>query len=91
MTEIIGVRFKRVGKIYYFAPQGAVLQEGGHVIVETARGVECGTVAIPNRMVEDDKIVGTLKPILRVATPEDMGIVEQNELKAKKGCTDLCG
>lgn len=84
MTEIIGVRFKRVGKIYYFAPQGAILQEGGHVIVETARGVECGTVAIPNRMVENDKIVGTLKPILRVATPEDMGIVEQNELKAKK-------
>ncbi len=84
MTEIIGVRFKSVGKIYYFAPEGEVLHEGSRVIVETARGIECGSVAIPNRMVEDEKIVGTLKPILRVATPDDLMIVEQNAIKEKK-------
>ncbi len=84
MTEIIGVRFKSVGKIYYFAPEGEVLSEGSKVIVETARGIECGSVAIPNRMVEDDKIVGTLKPILRVATPDDLLTVEQNAIKEKK-------
>ncbi len=84
MVEIIGVRFKRVGKIYYFAPEGAKVSENDKVIVETSRGIECGSVAIENRMVDDEKIVGTLKPILRIATPDDILTVEQNEQKAKK-------
>lgn len=84
MTEIIGVRFKRVGKIYYFSPEGQRLSENDRVIVETARGVECGMVAIPNREVEDEKIVGTLKPIIRVATPDDILTVEQNAAREKK-------
>ncbi|MBP1581810.1 MAG: hypothetical protein J6A26_05385 [Oscillospiraceae bacterium] len=57
MTEVIGVRFKKVGKIYYFDPNGMQLPLGEKVIVETARGVECGEVAIENRMVDDDFVV----------------------------------
>ena len=53
MTEIIGVRFKDVGKIYYFSPSGSKIECGNHVIVETARGIECGEVVIANRKVDD--------------------------------------
>ena len=68
MTEIIGVRFKDVGKIYYFSPAGNKIECGSHVIVETARGVECGEVVIANRKVEDSKVVQPLKSIIRIAT-----------------------
>ena len=61
MTEIIGVRFKDVGKIYYFSPNKNTVKCGNHVIVETARGVECGEVVIANREIEDDKVVQPLK------------------------------
>ena len=61
MAEIIGVRFKEVGKIYYFDPNGGSYREGEAVIVETARGTECGTVAIPNREVEQSRVVKPLK------------------------------
>lgn len=81
MTEVVGVRFKSVGKIYYFDPHGLKLEENQHVIVETARGVECGCVAIPNRAVKDESIVKPLKPLLRVATPEDMKKVEDNKAR----------
>ena len=53
MTEIIGIRFKEIGKVYYFAPGNIKVAQGDRVIVETARGVECGEVVIPNRMVDD--------------------------------------
>ncbi|MGN1105396.1 MAG: stage 0 sporulation family protein, partial [Huintestinicola sp.] len=81
MTEIIGVRFKESGKMYYFSPNGAKLETGDKVIVETARGVECGNVVMGCRMVEDDKIVSPLKPIIRPATERDLKIVEQNKAK----------
>ncbi len=81
MTEIIGVRFKKTGKIYYFSPAGIQAEEGALVIVETARGVECGEVVMPNRNVEDEKITAPLKDIIRLVTKQDMKILEQNRIK----------
>ena len=81
MTEIIGVRFKSAGKVYYFSPVGQKLDEGSLVIVETARGVECGEVAMSNRMVEDEKITAPLKSIIRKANEQDLKILEQNKAK----------
>lgn len=83
MTEIIGVRFKSVGKIYYFSPNGLNIDVGQHVIVETARGVECGEVVMGNRMVEDSEIMPPLKSVMRIATAEDMKVVEENKKKEK--------
>jgi len=83
MTEIIGVRFKSVGKIYYFAPDKLKIEAGQYVIVETARGVECGEVVIPNRLIEDAEIMPPLKAVMRIATKEDSIIVEQNRKKEK--------
>lgn len=84
MTEVVGIRFKEVGKIYCFDPIGIKLSEGQRVIVETARGVECGTVATANRMAEDDEIVAPLKPIIRIATDKDLKKLEENKEKEKK-------
>lgn len=84
MTEVVGIRFKEVGKIYCFDPIGIKLSEGQRVIVETARGVECGTVATANRMIEDDEIVAPLKPIIRIATDKDLKKLEENKEKEKK-------
>ena len=81
MTEIIGVRFKSAGKVYYFSPDKIRAETGDMVIVETARGVECGEVVMPNRQVEDEKITVPLKSIIRKATPADMKIIEQNKAK----------
>ena len=83
MTEVIGVRFKDVGKIYYFSPKNQKIAVGEKVIVETARGIECGNVVIANFMAEDEEIVHPLKEIYRVATKEDMETLEKN--LAKKG------
>ena len=79
MTEVIGVRFKKVGKVYYFDPKGIAVQKEMPVIVETARGLEYGEVTLPNTQLEDDKIVQPLKPLIRIATPADTKIAEQNE------------
>ena len=84
MAEIIGVRFKTVGKVYYFDPNGLELKTGEKVIVETARGVECGEVALSNREVDDSELVSPLKPIIRTATQEDLAIVAQNRKKEKE-------
>lgn len=84
MSEVIGVRFKEVGKIYYFNPNNEKFDEYDRVIVETARGIECGLVAMPNREIDDEKIVHPLKPVIRRATPEDLKIVEQNKEKEKR-------
>lgn len=81
MIEIIGVRFKSVGKIYYFAPEGVKVSQGDMVIVETARGVECGEVVIENKEIEDSEISSPLKPVIRKATAEDMKVVEKNKEK----------
>ncbi len=84
MTEIIGVRFKDVGKVYYFSPAGEKLKTGDRVIVETARGIECGEVVIANRAVEDEKVVQPLKAIIRTATADDLETLEKNRLKEQE-------
>ncbi|MCD8007070.1 MAG: stage 0 sporulation family protein [Oscillospiraceae bacterium] len=89
MTEIIGVRFKSVGKVYYFSPDGAEIPVGTKVIVETARGVECGNVVLANKMVEDSEIVPPLKTIIRVATEDDFKQIERNRIK-EADAADIC-
>ena len=84
MTTIIGVRFRNAGKIYFFDPLNYEIGKEDHVIVETARGVEYGHVVIGKREVEDDKVIQPLKPVIRVATPEDDKIVAQNKKKEKE-------
>ncbi len=84
MTEIIGIRFKEVGKVYYFSPGNKKVAAGAKVIVETARGVECGEVVIPNRMVDDSAVVQPLKTIMRVATKEDEKILLENAAKEEE-------
>lgn len=78
MATIVGVRFKPVGKIYYFSPQGEELKAGDGVIVETARGVEYGKVVIEPKEMDDEKIVQPLKPIIRKATAEDEAQLKRN-------------
>ena len=80
MTKVIGVRFRRAGKIYFFAPAGLDIQQDQHVIVETARGVEYGEVVLGIREVEDDKVVQPLKAVIRIATTED----DEKELKNRE-------
>ena len=84
MAEVVGVRFKNTGKVYYFDPQGQRLQKGDMAIVETARGTECGEVALENRQVEDESIVQPLRKVVRPATPEDLKKVAENHIKEKK-------
>jgi cell fate regulator YaaT (PSP1 superfamily) len=84
MTEIIGVRFKNTGKTYYFSPGGERLAIGEKVIVETARGVECGSVVIANREIEDSRIVAPLKSIIRRAGEKDLAQLEENARKEKE-------
>ena len=84
MTEVIGVRFKRVGKVYYFNPDKLNIPTGAHVIVETARGVEMGEVVLANHMVEDGAVVQPLKKVIRVATDKDMATVERHKKKEKE-------
>lgn len=78
MIEVIGVKFKSGGKMYYFAPGDLNPAEGSYVVVETARGPECGEVAARRHAVPDDSITAPLKPILRLATEDDMAILEKN-------------
>ena len=84
MTRIVGIRFQKAGKIYYFDPLDYDLEVPMHVIVETARGVEMGTVLIAPKEVEDDSVVQPLKPVLRIATDEDERIVEENKEREKE-------
>lgn len=81
---VVGVRFKKAGKIYYFDPETTEYSYGQHVIVETSRGMEFGTVVIPNRDVNDDDIIPPLKPVTRLATDEDMEKNRQNKEKEKE-------
>ncbi len=84
MAEIIGIRFKDVGKVYYFDPMGQIMNIDDKVIVETARGIECGSVAIPNKEISDDKIVHPLKQIIRKATDDDIRRIAENQKKEKR-------
>ena len=71
MVKVIGVRFRQAGKVYFFDPADMTIERGQHVIVETARGIEYGLVVLGNREVEEEKVFLPLKPVIRVATPED--------------------
>ena len=84
MARVIGVRFRDNGKIYYFASEQFEVEVGQNVIVETARGVEYGRVVLGNREIHDEKIIATLKPVIRIATPEDDKIQENNKEKSKE-------
>lgn len=91
MTKVVGIRFRNAGKIYYFDPKDFELEAGSHAIVETARGIEYGTVLIAPREVADDQVVQPLKPVIRVATEEDTKTVERNrerEKSAYKTCQE---
>ena len=89
MIKVIGVRFRQAGKIYYFDPLDMDIEIGQHVIVETARGVEYGLVLVGPREVEEEKVIQPLKPVLRVATPEDDEIEIKNKEK-EKAAFDIC-
>lgn len=84
MTNVIGVRFRTAGKIYYFDPLRFQVKRGDHVIVETARGVEYGTVVGEPREVEDNRVVQPLKPVLRIATERDDEQEAGNKAKEKE-------
>lgn len=84
MIKIIGVRFRNVGKVYYFDPKALDIKMGDHVIVETARGVEYGMVVLGPKEVEESRIVQPLKEVIRVATPKDKSKEETNRRKEKE-------
>ena len=84
MKEIIGVRFKRPGKIYFFDPKNNKIENGQFVIVETAMGEEYAEVVIPNRKITEEKLENPLKPIIRVATHKDKKHHEENKEKEKE-------
>ena len=83
MTKVVGIRFRNVGKIYYFNPRGYKMKTGDHVIVETARGIEYGRVVLGPKEVREEEVVHPLKEVLRVATAEDDEREAQNRLKEK--------
>ena len=84
MAEVVGVKFREVGKIYYFDPTGIDFIKGEQVIVETARGVECGEIAMENSDISEKEIVQPLKPIIRKATERDRKVLAENAEKEKK-------
>ncbi len=87
MIEVVGVRFKKAGKLYYFDPDNMSIKEGSNVIVETVRGIEYGNVIKGNTMVEDDDVVQPLKKVIRVATPKDDECEIENREKEKEAFT----
>ena len=84
MAEVIGIKFKEIGKVYYFDPKGKKYEINQTVIVETARGVEYGKVAMENKEVSEDEIVSPLKPIMRLANENDFKTIEENKTKEKE-------
>ena len=84
MAEIIGVRFKSAGKVYYFDPADLQFSRGDRVIVETARGIECGEVAMDNRKISDEEVVKPLKQVIRAATESDLKRVRDNAAREKQ-------
>ncbi|NLO09741.1 MAG: stage 0 sporulation family protein [Clostridiales bacterium] len=84
MVNVIGVRFRNAGKIYYFDPAGFDIKQDDNVIVETARGVEYGRVVLGLRQIEDEEVIQPLKPVIRQATPEDDEVEIKNKEKEKE-------
>ena len=89
MKRIIGVRFKRLGKIYFFDPKWLEVAKGDKVIVDTAQGEEIAEVVVPNRMIDDEKVVEPLKKVLRLASPRDLKHAEECRKKEKEAW-ELC-
>ncbi len=83
MVNVIGVRFRKAGKIYFFDPAGLEIKQGENVIVETARGIEYGEVVLGCKEVEESRIIQPLKQVIRVSTPEDDEIERKNKQKEK--------
>ena len=89
LKDIVGIRFRKLGKIYFFNPQYLILKKDDICIVDTEEGEEIGTVAIPNRTLEDEKVPKELKRVLRIANERDLKHYEeckQNEKKAFDFC-----
>ena len=89
MIKIVGVRFKNAGKIYYFDPVELEVEKSIDVVVETARGLEYGTVVVGPKEIDESELVSPLKPIIRIATEEDTKIYKENKEKAKE-TFELC-
>ncbi|WP_033826356.1 PSP1 domain-containing protein [Bacillus andreraoultii] len=90
MYNVVGVRFKKAGKIYYFDPDGIFIEKDQFVVVETARGIEFGKVVIANKLVGEDDVVLPLKKVIRLADEKDMLQVDENRLAAREAF-DICG
>ena len=89
MTKVVGIRFKPVGKIYYFNPEDLALNPGDGVIVETTRGIEYGTVVISDKEIDEDEFNMPIKSVLRKATDADVQAAEDNKARAKEAY-DIC-
>jgi cell fate regulator YaaT (PSP1 superfamily) len=89
VVTVVGVRFKKAGKIYYFDPDDQNIDENTYVIVETARGIEMGKVVLPNREVDIEEIVAPLKKVIRIATEEDIEHHKEN-IGNEKEAMDIC-
>ena len=83
MINVIGVRFRPAGKVYFFDPAGMDIKTGDHVIVETARGIEFGHVVLGSRAVDESKVIQPLKPVIRMATAADEETERRNKEKEK--------
>lgn len=83
MIEVVGIKFKTDGRVYYFDPTGSTLNPGQFVIVETSRGVECGEIVTGNHKVRDDQVVQPLKPVIRLADNKDMDKMRDHERREK--------
>lgn len=84
MIEVIGIRFKKAGKIYYFNPNGVTTEFGDKVIVETVRGIEIGIVEVPSKELKEESFAMKLKPVVRKVTQEDLDRYEENKKKEKE-------
>ena len=84
MIKVIGVRFRKAGKVYFFDPAEMEIKTGDHVIVETARGIEFGHVVLGNREVDEKKVIQPLKPVIRMANKNDEEIEKKNKEKEKE-------
>ena len=89
MKKIVGVRFKRLGKIYFFDPKWLEVKKGEYIVVETSQGEEIAEVVVPNRMIEEEKIVAPVKKVLRLASPRDLKHAEECRKKEKEAF-ELC-
>ena len=89
MANVVGIRFRRAGKIYHFSPGSLEMKKGDKVVVETSRGVEFGEIVVPPHDETDDKIIQPLKEVIRMATDEDIAHEAENKKKEIQAL-DIC-